>query len=197
MLVCAVPIWRVSKSAPPCGSRCCIVRVSIPQNLSLTMWTVPDLGGSFRLHANICRSCARRRCMMCPPCRQTSSRFTSYYNKSPKNYSDRKDELEVRRMRPSLSSTKAFQAELFSDSSGECPSSVLSATAACSTEKTSHDAWYSSSFRFDLDHFVTLSTGSFRDVIVAKATSGNQVQVGSFAPRMRRNAGQPTPRRIC
>ena len=83
------------------------------ENLSLAMWTAPDFGGSFRLHANICKTCVRRRCIMCPPCRQTSSRFTRCYNKSQKNYLNRKDELAVRRIRPSLSSTKAFQAKLF------------------------------------------------------------------------------------
>ena len=105
------------------------------KNLSLAMWTEPEGGGSFRLQANICRSCARRRCMMCPPCRQTSSRFTSCYNKSQKNYLNRKDELAVRRIRPSLSSTKAFQAELFSDSSFVCPPLVLSLVTACFTKK--------------------------------------------------------------
>ena len=89
------------------------------ENLSQAMWTAPDFGGSFRLHANICKTCVRRRCMMCPPCRQTSSRFTSCYNKSQKKYFNRKDELAVRQRRCSRQS-------FFSDSSVECPPLVLS-----------------------------------------------------------------------
>ena len=96
------------------------------ENLSRAMWTAPDFGGSFRLHANICKTCVRRPCMMCPPCRQTSSRCTSCYHKSQKKCLNRKGELAVRRIRPSLSSKKAFQAELFSDSSVRCPPLVLS-----------------------------------------------------------------------
>ena len=112
--VCAVCIWLISKKGLDCVDQDAASSASpLRENLSLAMWTAPDFGGSFRLQANICRSCARRRCMMCPPCRQTSSRFTNCYNKSQKNYLDRKDELAVRRIRPSLSSSKAFQAEFF------------------------------------------------------------------------------------
>ena len=137
--ICAVHIWLISKKGLDCVDLDAASSASpLREKLSPAMWTEPDGGGWFRLQANICRSCARPRCMMCPPCRQTSSRFTSCYNKSQKNYLNRKDELAVRRIRPSLSSTKAFQAELFSDSSVKCLPLVLSPVTACFTKKKHH-----------------------------------------------------------
>ena len=119
---------------------------------------------------------------MCPPCRQTSSRFTSCYNKSQKNYLNRKDELAVRRIRPSLSSTKAFQAELFSDSSVVCPPLVLSPVTACfTTKKTSHDAKHSFSFRFGLDRPVDDSVSNDLGRI-RHAWSATRVQTASCCP---------------
>ena len=44
---------------------------------------------------------------------------------------------------------------------------------------------------------VTESARSFPLVIIAQATSGNQVRDGSFAPGPRRHGGQPTSRRKC
>ena len=99
-------LHRVDQDAAPSAS-------PSRENLSLAMWTAPDIGGSFRVHANICKTCVKRRCMMCPPCRQTSTRFTNCHNKSQKKHLNRKDELVVRRIRPSLLSKKVFQAELF------------------------------------------------------------------------------------
>ena len=158
---CTSPPWPLGESQKglDCVDQDAASSASpLRENHSLVMWTAPDIGGSSRLHANICKTCARRRCMMCPPCRQSSSRFTGCYK-----YLNRKDELVVRRIRPSLLSKKAFQAELFSDSSFECPPWVLSLLMACFTKKKTHDAWHPFSFRFDLNRPVTwlvLSTAS-------------------------------------
>ena len=135
-------------------------------NTSLTelnLWSneVGDVGATAlaeTLKATVltCTQCAFRTCACCYlrchftwRCEQLAS---SGEYAVGKNYLNRKDELAVRRISPSLSSTKAFQAELFPIDQTitfvkegvpgrafsycfKCPPLVLSPVTACFTKK--------------------------------------------------------------
>ena len=107
------------------------------------------------------------------------------------------EELEARRIRPSLSAMKVFEAELFriipslASTAGHHrartdDTAVRSAIATCATQ-TSRWALHYGRLGFDQKPRSDVITCFFPDVNVAKVTRGNCVQVGSLAsslPRM-------------